>query len=62
MLIGLAAGAGLSGLLIATAAAGVPLLPLAAVVTALMLATAPTRWQRRWSGWLEDRGRAADAE
>ena len=41
MLIGLAAGAGLSGLLVATAAAVVPLLPLAALITALVLSAVP---------------------
>ncbi len=47
VLIGLAAGASLSGLLVAVgAAAGVPALPLAAVVTALVLAAAPRRWLR----------------
>ncbi len=46
VLIGLAAGASLGGLLIAVAAAGVPALPLAAVVTALVLAAAPKRWLR----------------
>ena len=46
VLIGLAAGASLGGLLIAVAAAGVPALPLAAVVTALVLAAAPRRWLR----------------
>ena len=56
VLIGLAAGAGLSGLLVATAAAGVPLLPLAAVVTTLVLAVAPRRWRWLWSRWPEDRG------
>ncbi len=55
VLIGLAAGAGLSGLLIATAAAGVPVLPLAAVATALVMAAAPRRW-RLWSRWPRDRG------
>jgi uncharacterized membrane protein YoaK (UPF0700 family) len=49
VLIGLAAGASLSGLLIATAADGVPVLPLAAVVTTLLLASGP--------GWRRPRGR-----
>jgi uncharacterized membrane protein YoaK (UPF0700 family) len=39
VLVGLAAGAGLCGLLVATAAAVVPVLPLAALVTALVLAS-----------------------
>ncbi len=43
VLIGLAVGAGLCGLLVATAAAGVPALPLAALVTTLVLASAPLR-------------------
>jgi uncharacterized membrane protein YoaK (UPF0700 family) len=51
VLIGLAAGAGLSGLLVATAAAGVPLLPLTALATALVFATAPARWRWLWSRW-----------
>jgi uncharacterized membrane protein YoaK (UPF0700 family) len=50
VLIGLAAGAGLSGLLIATAADGAAVLPLAAVITTLVLASAPARWQRRLPG------------
>jgi uncharacterized membrane protein YoaK (UPF0700 family) len=41
VLIGLAAGAGLCGLLVATAAAVVPLLPLAALITALVLSAVP---------------------
>lgn len=41
VLIGLAVGASLCGLLVATAAAGVPALPLAALVTTLVLASAP---------------------
>ncbi len=41
VLIGLAAGASLCGLLVATAAAGVPALPLAALVTTLVLAAVP---------------------
>jgi uncharacterized membrane protein YoaK (UPF0700 family) len=43
VLIGLAAGAGLCGLLVATAAAAVPVLPLAALVTALVLSAVPLR-------------------
>ena len=43
VLIGLAAGAGLCGLLVATAAAVVPALPLAALITALVLSAAPLR-------------------
>jgi uncharacterized membrane protein YoaK (UPF0700 family) len=43
VLIGLAAGAGLSGLLVATAAAVVPALPLAALITTLVLASVPLR-------------------
>ena len=41
VLIGLAAGASLCGLLVATAAAAVPALPLAALVTTLVLAAGP---------------------
>jgi uncharacterized membrane protein YoaK (UPF0700 family) len=41
VLMGLAAGAGLCGLLVATAAAAVPALPLAALITTLVLASAP---------------------
>jgi uncharacterized membrane protein YoaK (UPF0700 family) len=41
VLIGLAAGAGLCGLLVATAADLVPVLPLAALITTLALASAP---------------------
>jgi uncharacterized membrane protein YoaK (UPF0700 family) len=41
VLIGLAAGAGLCGLLVATAADAVPLLPLAALITTLVLASVP---------------------
>ena len=41
MLIGLAAGAGLCGLLVATAADVVPVLPLAALITTLVLASVP---------------------
>ncbi|MGH3196587.1 MAG: YoaK family protein [Streptosporangiaceae bacterium] len=43
VLIGLAAGASLCGLLLATAAAGVPALSLAALITTLVLAAAPLR-------------------
>jgi uncharacterized membrane protein YoaK (UPF0700 family) len=46
VLIGLVAGASLSGLLVATAADGVPALPLAAVITTIVAATGP-RWPRR---------------
>jgi uncharacterized membrane protein YoaK (UPF0700 family) len=49
-LIGLAAGACLSGLLIATAADGAPLLPLAAVVVTLVLASGPG-WRRPFGRW-----------
>ena len=41
VLIGLAAGAGLCGLLVATATDAVPVLPLAALITTLVLAAAP---------------------
>ncbi len=43
VLIGLAVGAGLCGLLVATGAAGVPALPLAALIITLVLAAAPLR-------------------
>ncbi len=43
VLIGLAVGAGLCGLLVATAARIVPALPLAALVTTLVLASVPLR-------------------
>ena len=43
VLIGLAAGAGLCGLLVATAPDSVPALPLAALVTTLILAAMPLR-------------------
>jgi uncharacterized membrane protein YoaK (UPF0700 family) len=43
VLIGLAVGAGLCGLLVATAADAVPVLPLAALVTTLVLASACVR-------------------
>jgi uncharacterized membrane protein YoaK (UPF0700 family) len=46
VLIGLAAGAGLCGLLVATAADGVPALPLAALLTTLVLASVPLRNSR----------------
>jgi uncharacterized membrane protein YoaK (UPF0700 family) len=45
VLIGLVAGASLCGLFVATAADGVPALPLAAVITTLVLATGPG-WRR----------------
>jgi uncharacterized membrane protein YoaK (UPF0700 family) len=45
VLIGLAMGAALSGLLIATAADAVPALPLAALATCIFLASAPHRWR-----------------
>ena len=41
VLIGLAIGAGLSGLLLATAAEAMPVLPLAALITTLVLASMP---------------------
>ena len=41
VLIGLVAGASLCGLLVATAAAGVPALPLAALITTIAAATGP---------------------
>jgi uncharacterized membrane protein YoaK (UPF0700 family) len=43
VLIGLAAGAGLCGLLVATGPASVPALPLAALITTLVLASVPLR-------------------
>jgi uncharacterized membrane protein YoaK (UPF0700 family) len=46
VLIGLAAGAGLCGLLLATAADLVPALPLAALITTLVLASVPLRNER----------------
>ena len=58
VLIGLATGAALSGLLIATAADAAPALPLAALATCLFLASAPRRW---WDSWLAGR-RANDAQ
>jgi uncharacterized membrane protein YoaK (UPF0700 family) len=45
VLFALAAGAGLSGLLIKTAAAAAPVLPLVALAVALVLAWAPARWR-----------------
>jgi uncharacterized membrane protein YoaK (UPF0700 family) len=47
VLIGLVAGASLSGLLVATAADGVPALPLAALITTIVAATGPGRRARR---------------
>jgi uncharacterized membrane protein YoaK (UPF0700 family) len=41
VLIGLVTGASLCGLLVATAASGVPILPLAALITTLVLASVP---------------------
>jgi uncharacterized membrane protein YoaK (UPF0700 family) len=41
VLLGLVAGASLCGLFVATAAGAVPVLPLAALVTAIVLATGP---------------------
>ena len=41
VLLGLAAGASLTGLLVATAPDGVPALPLAALITCVVLATSP---------------------
>lgn len=46
VLIGLVAGASLSGLLVATAADGVPALPLAALITTIVAATGPG-WRAR---------------
>jgi hypothetical protein len=43
VLIGLATGALLCGLLVATAPRAVPALPLAAVITALVLSSVPVR-------------------
>jgi uncharacterized membrane protein YoaK (UPF0700 family) len=45
VLIGLAMGAALSGLLIATAADAVPALPLVALAACVFLASAPHRWR-----------------
>jgi uncharacterized membrane protein YoaK (UPF0700 family) len=47
VLFGLAAGAGLSGLLIRTAASAAPALQLAALGVALVLAWAPAQWRQR---------------
>lgn len=47
VLLGLATGAGLGGLLIRTAPGGVPALPLAGLITALALAIVPGRRDRR---------------
>jgi uncharacterized membrane protein YoaK (UPF0700 family) len=58
VLIGLATGAALSGLLVATAADAVPALPLTALVTCILLTSAPRRW---WDSWLVGR-RADDAQ
>jgi uncharacterized membrane protein YoaK (UPF0700 family) len=49
VLIGLVAGASLSGLLVATAADAVPALPLAALITTIVAATGPG-WRARWRG------------
>jgi hypothetical protein len=49
VLIGLVAGASLCGLFVATAADAVPVLPLAALITTIVLATGP--------GWRPVRGR-----
>jgi uncharacterized membrane protein YoaK (UPF0700 family) len=46
VLIGLAVGASLCGLLVAIAADGVPALPLAAIITTLVLAAVPLRPSR----------------
>jgi uncharacterized membrane protein YoaK (UPF0700 family) len=49
VLLGLAAGASLCGLLVATAPDGVPALPLAALITCVVLATWPrASWPRAW--------------
>jgi uncharacterized membrane protein YoaK (UPF0700 family) len=50
VLLGLAAGAGLTGLLIATAPDGVPALPLTALITCLVLAARPRAARPRGSG------------
>jgi uncharacterized membrane protein YoaK (UPF0700 family) len=50
VLIGLVAGASLCGLFVATAADGVPALPLAALITALVLAIGPGRRPAEPSG------------
>jgi uncharacterized membrane protein YoaK (UPF0700 family) len=49
VLIGLVAGASLSGLLVATAADAVPALPLAALIATIVAATGPG-WRARWRG------------
>ena len=49
VLIGLVAGASLSGLLVATAANWVPALPLAALITTIVAATGPG-WRAWWRG------------
>ena len=58
VLIGLVAGASLCGLFVATAADGVPALPLAALVTTIMLATGPSWRGPRWrpGSGSQDRG------
>ena len=53
VLIGLVAGASLCGLLVATAADGVPALPLAALITTIVAATGP--------GWRRGRARLRPA-
>ena len=50
VLIGLVAGASLCGLLVATAADGVPALPLAALITTIAAATGPD-WRFPRPGW-----------
>jgi uncharacterized membrane protein YoaK (UPF0700 family) len=50
VLIGLVAGASLCGLFVATAADGVPALPLAALITTVVAATGPG-WRFRGPGW-----------
>ena len=50
VLIGLATGAALSGLLVATAADAVPALPLAALAVCTFLASAPRQWDSRLLG------------
>jgi uncharacterized membrane protein YoaK (UPF0700 family) len=56
VLIGLAAGASLCGLLVATAADAVPVLPLAALSTTLVLVTGPGWPRLRGRGPTHDRG------
>jgi len=58
VLIGLVAGASLCGLFVATAADGVPALPLAALVTTIVLATGPSWRGPRWrpGSGSQDRG------